>query len=182
MKPVTKPDFSALISSAGIREPGLEEWRPWELWFDPPPARTIFVHLAPDEPLAYVRDVTNIVLQAEEQWLLAARHASPTALGLLSDAPAWAVLFESSERASLADYLCTRSMAIGEPSCDLYVLSGSASTLVTWDHHTADDGLSIQTRAAGVATELLVSLNQLGAELELFYRNGRRRYPTKRLC
>jgi hypothetical protein len=50
-------------------------------------------------------------------------------------------------------------------------VSHSGNILVTWDHHTAVEGLSIQFRRVPDA-KLLGSLNDLGAELDLFYARG----------
>jgi hypothetical protein len=48
-------------------------------------------------------------------------------------------------------------------------LGGRGDALVTWDHHTADEGLSVQFNSIADASRLLVSLNEFGAELEVFY-------------
>jgi hypothetical protein len=53
---------------------------------------------------------------------------------------------------------------------DLYVISGSGNTLITWDHHTASEGLGIQLRDKADTGRLLVALNDLGAELDLIGR------------
>jgi hypothetical protein len=44
--------------------------------------------------------------------------------------------------------------------------------LVTWDHHTADEGLDVRLQSVAEASRLLVSLNDFGAELEVFYSDG----------
>jgi hypothetical protein len=68
-------------------------------------------------------------------------------------------------------------MDIGAISCDLYALSGSGKTLLTWDHHTEDDGLCVQLQRVSDATALLTYLNEFGAELNLFYAEKGTRRP-----
>jgi hypothetical protein len=90
-------------------------------------------------------------------------------LGLLSDEDAVAIRFEIDERGVFSKFLCTRSLDLGAVSADLYALAGSGSVLVTWDHHTAAEGLSIQLLRVPDAGRLLTTLNELGTELEFFY-------------
>ena len=114
--------------------------------------------------------MTDRILALEEAWLLLPRHGTVGSLGLF-DGPsdAAAIRFAAAERAQLAHYLCTRSVGLDAVSADLYALSESAAILLTWDHHTADEGLSIQFRDVPDASRLLVTLNELGTELELYY-------------
>jgi len=58
----------------------------------------------------------------------------------------------------------------GATSTDLYVLSGNGKALITWDHHTAENGLLVELVSVDDASQLLRSLNNLGAELELYSR------------
>ena len=69
-------------------------------------------------------------------------------------------------------YLCTRDMAMGSVSQDVYLVGADGNVLVTWDHHTADEGLSVDLRDVEQASRLLADLNLLGAELEVFYNGG----------
>jgi hypothetical protein len=167
MKPVAEPEFCALLSAAGIRH------RSGELFFATAPARTIVLHFADNEPHHYVLGAIGVILRIEDQWLLVPRFGTAVDLGLLADAvSARAVLFEPAERPALAEYLCTRPMDPGGFSCDQYFVSASGGVLVTWDHHTAEEGLTIQMQNVNAASTLLVSLNELGAELDLFYTNN----------
>ena len=58
-------------------------------------------------------------------------------------------------------------MDIGAASVDVYLLGASGNVLLTWDHHTADDGLSVQLRRIEDSNHLLVSLNEIGTEMEI---------------
>ena len=168
---ITTSAFQDVLARGSLREagPGLGFGR--ELTFRDGPAREIVVHFGEADSARYVRDVTERILALEDAWLLLPRHGALTNLGILdADVDAAAIRFEAPELSTLAEYLCTRPMSLSEVSADLYAVSGSGTILLTWDHHTSDEGLSIQLRRVPDATRLLGVLNELGAELELFYR------------
>jgi hypothetical protein len=118
---------------------------------------------------AYVSSVISIILEVEEEWFLIPRYGTASDLHIIESGEVAAILFRPPDRQKLIGYLCTRSMDIEGFSADLYVLSTSGNVLVTWDHHTASEGLTIQLCKVSQATQLLVALNELGAELEVFY-------------
>jgi hypothetical protein len=102
--------------------------------------------------------------------MLITRYGSIADLGLLSGAAdAEALSFAADERTALATYLCRRSTGLSAVSADLYVAGRRGQALVTWDHHSADEGISMELQSVTDAGRLLVSLNELGVELELFY-------------
>jgi hypothetical protein len=178
MDPVSAEEFGKVLSQAGLQEadPSIGIGR--ELSFTDGPSRTIVVHLGTDDPAEYFRKITNRVLSLENDWLLVPRHGSVSGLRLLPNGKAAAAIrFTITERAALSEYLCTRPMDIGAISCDLYALSGSGKTLLTWDHHTEDDGLCVQLQRVSDATALLTYLNEFGAELNLFYAEKGTRRP-----
>jgi hypothetical protein len=80
-----------------------------------------------------------------------------------------ALSFAPAERHALATYLCSRPVDLASIAADLYVLGSKGNTLVTWDHHSAEEGITIDLQSVGDAGRLLTSLNELGVELELFY-------------
>ena len=63
-------------------------------------------------------------------------------------------------------------MHLGATSADLYSLGASGKALVTWDHHATDEGLRIELRQVDDSNRVLISLNELGAELEVFCSPG----------
>jgi hypothetical protein len=133
----------------------------------------VVLHFAKSDNEAYVVDAVSRVLRLAEEWLLVPRYGSASKLGLLDSAPSLAaVSFSAPEQPQLARYLYSRPMNFHSSSQDLYVLSASGGVLVTWDHHTADEGLRIELLSVKDAERLLVSLNELGAELDLLYSNG----------
>lgn len=168
---ITAGAFQNVLARGSLREaePGVGFGR--ELTFRNGPAREIVVHFGEADSARYVRDVTDRILALEGAWLLLPRHGAVGSLGVTGGGvDAAAIRFEAAELSTLAEYLCTRPMSLSEVSADLYTVSDSGTILLTWDHHTSDEGLSIQFRHAPDATRLLAVLNELGAELELFYR------------
>ena len=144
-----------------------------ELSFLAPPTRTVIVHLAESDPPEYVARLVWIVLSIEESWILIPRHGSASQLGLTAPGHSVAaVAFGAGDRDSLCKYLHTREIALGSASADLYAVAGSGNTILTWDHHTADEGLVIQLRDISETSHLLVELNTLGAEFEVLYTDG----------
>jgi hypothetical protein len=170
MTAVTPEDYETVLARGSLHEADPARGIGRELSFRDGPARQIVVHFGADDSTQYVREVTDRILALEEAWLLVPRHGSVGSLGLLDGhTDAAAIRFPLGARARLAHYLCTRPVGLDAVSADLYAVSESAAILLTWDHHTADEGLSIQFRHVPDATKLLVTLNELGTELELYY-------------
>ena len=110
------------------------------------------------------------VLELDDEWVLVTRHGSIADLKLLAGTDdAAALTFGATERHALATYLCTRPTHLSAGSADLYVFGRKGNALVTWDHHSADEGIGVDLQSVTDAGRLLMSLNELGVELELFY-------------
>ena len=170
MTAITAAEFEKGCARGSLHEAEPARGIGRELTYRDGPARQVVVHFGADDSEQYVRDVTDRILALEDAWLLVPRHGSVGDLGLLHDpSDAAAIRFAAAERADLAHYLCTRPVGLDAVSADLYALSESATILLTWDHHTADEGLSVQFQHVSDATKLLATLNELGTELELFY-------------
>jgi hypothetical protein len=171
MKPVSTEQLEAFLSNAGIAiaDPSLRIGK--ELSYAEPPLRTVLVHFGESDTKVYGSAVVSIILEVEDEWFLIPRYGTASDLALIESGRFAAILFRPPDRERLVEYLCTRPMDIGGFSADLYVLSTSGNVLLTWDHHTASEGLAIQLCKVGQATQLLVALNELGAELEVYYVN-----------
>lgn len=171
MEPVSQESLQELLTKAHVTmaDPGLHIGR--QLTFVPPPARTVVVHLG--EASEHVGKIVSIMLSTDEAWFLIPRHGAASHLRLVEESAEFpAVSFAPSERAFLARYLCERPMNLGATSADLYSLGTSGNALVTWDHHTADGGLTVELRRVDDSNRLLLSLNEIGAELEVFCSPG----------
>jgi hypothetical protein len=93
------------------------------------------------------------------------------ALGLVEvNAESVAVEFSRDERQLLAEYLVTRPMVFGVPGLDLYAVASEGQALLTWDHHTQQDGLCVQLQRVQDATTLVAALCSFGSELAVFSR------------
>jgi hypothetical protein len=133
------------------------------------PRRVIVIHLADSDSQEYRVELMSRVLALDEEWVLLTRYGSVADLGVMTGAEGAAgFVYQAHERTLLAAYLCSRSTALSSVSADLYVLGCGGDALLTWDHHSADEGISVAFQSAATAGRLLVSLNELGAELEVF--------------
>ena len=170
MNTLTLAELHQFLASVALNIAAPERGVGRELSYRPSALRTVVIHFGPDDSSDYVREVVSILLSFDDSWLLMARHGSASQLGdLTTQDDAEALTFASAERHRLCDYLCTREMRLGSVSQDVYVLSEDGNMLVTWDHHTEDEGLQVDLRDVERANELLVALNTLGAEVEVFY-------------
>ena len=162
--------LNQVLSRAGIQVAAAASNIGRHLTYREDPRRTVVIHLAEAETPEYLQELMSRVLGVGDEWLLLSRYASVSELGLLpAGLDMAAIAFAQSEQPRLVEYLCTRPTTADSASADLYVLSGGGDVLVTWDHHTAVDGIDVQLRSVADATRLLVTLNELGAELEVYY-------------
>lgn len=171
MNPVSHQDFRKRLRSGGIREADPSVGIGRELSYSDGPLRTVAVHFVAADSPSYRCDVVTRILELEDGWCLATRFGRVADLDLVeTDRSTAALHFSSEQRSSLAEYLVTRPIdePIGHPSTDLYAVSDSGRILVTWDHHTEDDGLRVELRSTRQASRLLSALCDLGTELELF--------------
>lgn len=80
-----------------------------------------------------------------------------------------AVQFEKVDRDRLFEELgSTQAIGLSGRS-DLYLISEDGKTLLTWDHHTNDEGLVVQFNDVERSNEVLMDLNQVGTEMDLFF-------------
>jgi len=173
MNELAAAELQKILSAAQIAMADPERGVGRELTFPTPPARTLVVHLAESDTPDYVSRVVSIILAVEESWLLIPRHGSASQIGLptvRSDVAAFE--FTEGERGALCGYLCTRDTSLSSASSDLYAVSIPGNTIVTWDHHTADEGLIVESRDVQQTGRLLMDLNAVGTEFEVFYTDG----------
>jgi hypothetical protein len=173
LEPIQENHYLAILSAAGIEraDPSLGIGK--QLVYRPYPIRTIVIYLGENDENGYAEQVALTVLNLAETWVLVPRYGDAEDLGVSEMCGhAEAILYQTQERPALAEYLATRPMDQAGATADLYVLSGNGRILVTWDHHTADEGLSVNLLDVATAGRLLVALNTLGAEMEVFHAAG----------
>jgi hypothetical protein len=170
MKTIGHADLKNILDEAGIEAADPRVGIGRQLVFRPPSSREVLVWVGENQPADLTREVVLHVVALSPAWLLIPRWGAVSGLELLpADDASGAILFESAERSELATYLRTRSMDMGGSSADLYVLSRDGNTLVTWDHHTEDVGLRVELKSVQDTSELLVGLNEIGAEIDGVY-------------
>ena len=150
MEQIDLPQLQVILTGAGIAvaDPSYRIGR--QLTFSELPLRTVVVHFGQSDSKDYISKVVEIVLQTEAEWVLTTRYGTASDLGIIEGSNTFAaILFKTSERGKLVDYLTSRPMNIGRVSSDLYVLSKSGDVLVTWDHHTSSEGLQIELCKVG---------------------------------
>lgn len=170
MKLVSESLYKNLLRESGIRCASVSDGVGNELTYVKPPLRTIVISLPTGHSKANVEGIIARVLSLEDEWLLIPRYGNASNLGFpecQTEEPA--IAFGASERQRLTTYLCSRPMSLETCTADLYVLSGSGRKLIVWDHHTAEAGLDVQLVDIDAASQLLVSLNEFGAELEVYH-------------
>jgi len=173
MNTLNQTALDEFLTKAAIEAAAPERHIGRELIYRPPARRTIVVHFGPNDSAVYVSAVVSLLLASQESWLLVGRYGPASQLGdLTTDAGAEALVFDATERERLCRYVCARDMRMSSASQDIYLVSADGNVLVTWDHHTEDEGLGIDMRDVRQSNALLTDLNRFGAELEIFYTDG----------
>jgi len=170
MKPLNEHSLRELFARAHIDAADRARGIGQQLSYRSNAPRTIVIHLVEAHTTEYCIGAISRVLDADDEWLLIPRYGSASELDLMVEEDgADALLFTAAEKHALATYLCTRPIDLGSISADVYVLGRRGDILLTWDHHSADEGITIELQSVSDAGRLLTSLNEFGVELELFY-------------
>ena len=158
---VTESDFMEICSRSGISIPDPLLGIGLELTYRDDPARTIVVYfLESDFPETW-KMTMGAVLQLKPQWLLVSRYG-----------PIDARQFEEEELSNLLDFLVEIQTKVSKESDDKYLISKDGKVLISYDHHMFEDGLAIYTNDVPFTSAVLCSLNELGAEIQLFSKRG----------
>jgi len=162
MHAVSPEELHALLAKAGIEMAPPKTKIGAQLSYRPYARRTVVVQFGEHDTPQYVSQTLLTVLSIEVAWLLTARYGSVAELiSLESPDNVAALRFDAAECEVLE-----RLLRPGPPHTrtivrDLYVVGASGQTLVTWDHHTFQDGLSIEfsdVSASSVCSRNLMSL------------------------
>lgn len=169
MNLVAAIQFDQALRAGGLVKSGLEVGIGRELHYPENPARVVVVQFLKTDTNAFRCGVAERVLDVADTWFLFPRYGALPSLGLVEfNDESVAVRFANDERRSLAEYLATRPIRPGELGFDLYAVASEGQALVTWDHHTEDDGLSVQLQRVNDAAKLVASLCAFGSELQVF--------------
>ena len=169
MDALNKEQLQEFLARVAVHAADPERGIGRELTYRPSPRRCVVIHFGDSDSLGYITRIVSLVLSTRESWVLIPRRGPASKLGIADLPEAEALAFGPSEVERLCTYLCQREQTLSAVSADLYVLSPDGDVMVTWDHHTADEGLQTDLRDVNTAGRLLADLNAVGAELELFY-------------
>jgi hypothetical protein len=101
------------------------------------------------------------ILILEPQWILVNRH------GVFR-----ARQFSENDGDSLLGLMVESYPKISREGDDQYLMVKDGKILISYDHHMFDNGLALYTNDVQVTSVILARLNELGAEVELFSKNG----------
>jgi hypothetical protein len=158
---LNQSEFAEICHRAGIvtADPSLGIGR--ELTYRDDPAHTIVIHFL-ESDFPETRKVTmGSILKIEPQWILVNRH------GVFR-----ARQFSVNEVDSLIDLMVESYPKISREGDDQYLVGKEGKILISYGHHMFDNGLALYTNDVQVTSLILVRLNELGAEIELFSKNG----------
>jgi hypothetical protein len=173
MHAVGPEELHALLAKAGIEMASPASRIGAQLSYRPYARRTVVVQFGEHDTPEYVSQTLLTVLSVEVAWLLTARYGSVAELGSLESPDNIAALrFDAAEREVLERLLRPEPPHTRTIVRDLYIVGASGQALVTWDHHTFQDGLSIEFSDVPASSRLLTSLNEFGAELEVYCADG----------
>jgi hypothetical protein len=171
---VSPPEFHDFLVKSGIRSADPKLGIGHEMSFVNDPLRLVVVHFAKNESSEYISGVFTHVLALDKTWYIVPRYGNLADLHLSGDVRDAAALHaDQTETEGLLLFLVNHFEALQKMrGNDLYLLAGTGRIIVAYDHHSPDEGLAIYLNDALLSGQLLMSLNQLGAELELFSKRG----------
>lgn len=154
-------EIAEICSRSGIRmgQEGSPVGR--ELTYQDEPERIVVVHFGEsDWPILVTNDLAAII-EMEPEWILFHRH------GALK-----AKRFSSAAAHEMAKEMVETFAAVESEFDDLYLLAESGRAFIAYDHHLMSDGMPIHFSNAELAGQVLLRLNAIGNELEVFTKNG----------
>jgi hypothetical protein len=132
-----------------------------ELSYRDSPARTVVVRFVESDFPDKIKELLASILQLDTQWILLNRYGQLQAKE-----------FTKNEVPSILDLLIESYPKVDREGDDLYLLAQSGKLFISYDHHIFEDGLAVYLAEIPLAGTLLTQLNQLGAEIEFFSKNG----------
>lgn len=157
MHEIGPEELSKIFKGAGMStaDPGLDMGL--DLSFRKGPARVMVVYFDESDFPGLFRKTLEQIFSIEPCWLLIQREGSGQVLA-----------FERPEFPDLIDRMNSHLPQLTHVGEDWYLMAKSGEVLVSFDHHLSEDGLTLSLSNVAKAGTLLQSLNEIGAELELF--------------
>jgi hypothetical protein len=164
-------ELSRILKQAGIRmsvDSSAGAGRTFA--FPDGPTRTVTVWMGGPTSQRFVAEVGSRLLALHETWLLVPRFDQPAGLGFGDTGKKQvAVRFDADDRPALATYLSTYRFPQAFYS-DLWIFPADGGIAVLWSHHAQSDGIDVELQSTAETGSLLVALNELGVQLQLFSR------------
>jgi len=169
MHVVAETEWVSALAQAGISQAHEHHRIGKGLQFGTIAKRTIVVHLGvPDT--SFIERLFRSILPLAKSWIVAPRYGDATSLGFGAfPDDIVAISLSTSESDDIIRVICAPLNQGAGIDNDIYLLSVTGRVLITWDHHTLREGFKIELTSIDDASQLLVALNELGAEMQAFY-------------
>ena len=173
MKIIDKAKFRDFCENSNIDLPDRKLNIGRELTYRDSPLRTIVIHVVESDSNKYILKLFDTILSIERFWILTPRFTYNDRLKIRGvKYQEESITFEPSEKEELCEYLLNHRDNLRSIVDDLYLLGESGNVIMLYDLHMEADGLPIFLNDISQAGKLLLNLNSLGAEFEVFGRNG----------
>ncbi|WP_156906860.1 hypothetical protein [Desulforegula conservatrix] len=158
---MTQNKIMEIIDNAGICISTAAAGVGRELAFSKGLKRTVVIHFADTDFPGNVKKTLGVILESESQWFLIKRYGDLEVKQ-----------FTVSELPTLLSFLISVYSRIKLENDDLYIIGANGKAFLSYNHHMFSNGLPVFLSDVSVASTLLLRLNELGAEFELFSKNG----------
>ena len=154
-------EIAEVCSRSGIRvgQEGSPVGR--ELAYQADPERIVVLHFSESVWPQLVASDLEAIIEMEPEWILFHRHSS-----LDAERCSGASASETAKK------IVEHFDALEHEYDDLYLLAESGRAFLAIDHHLMPDGMPIHFSSAELAGKVLLRLNALGNELEVFTKKG----------
>ena len=157
MKNIREQGWLDFIDGSGIRMADPNGPTGAELGYLDGPIRILEIHFADTDFPDKLIQTLDALFSVQTGWFLFRRFGEfPVQF------------YEENELPILKKYLVDELGNITNIGEDLYLVGKTGDVYFFYDHHFTDQGLGIFTKKIEIAKELLILLNEIGSELELF--------------
>lgn len=173
MKTLTISELSDFCSRANILIPKPDVGIGNDLSYCEYPVRTVVVHFSETDIPDYLLKILNSMFSLDQSWLLVPRFKFQSDWNIPRTTENYAALvYENDDITQLSTILLKRLEYIKSFTEDLFIISGSGHMIMRFDHHFLDEGLDLYLKDIKTSNRLLVTLNNIGTELEIYYYNS----------
>ncbi|HYA38668.1 MAG TPA: hypothetical protein VEI74_10425 [Candidatus Methylomirabilis sp.] len=161
MSALSQSDISEICDPARIEIADSKLGIGRELSYRDSPARTVVVYFVESDFPDKVKELLAAIPQLETKWILFNRR------GELRSKE-----FTKNEIPSILEFLIESYPTVEREGDDIYLLAKSGKLFISFDHHLFENGMAVNLAEIPLTGTLLTRLNERGAEIELFGKNG----------